>query len=77
MTLKMIVEFEDGQEPKAVMQEVLKNCKKVEDMTARSSYKNNERKVVTRACLKNAFCKMYVTFAGDSGMIFKHALGTE
>lgn len=31
MALKMIVEFEDGQEPKAVMQEVLKNCKKVED----------------------------------------------
>ena len=31
MTLKMIVEFEDGQEPKAVMQEVLKNRKKVED----------------------------------------------
>ena len=31
MTLKMIVEFEDGQEPKAVMQEVLKNCKTVED----------------------------------------------
>lgn len=31
MTLKMIVEFEEGQEPKAVMQEVLKNCKKVED----------------------------------------------
>lgn len=31
MMLKMIVEFEDGQEPKAVMQEVLKNCKKVED----------------------------------------------
>ena len=31
MTLKMIVEFEDGQESKAVMQEVLKNCKKVED----------------------------------------------
>ena len=31
MTLKMIVEFEDGQDPKAVMQEVLKNCKKVED----------------------------------------------
>ena len=30
MTLKMIVEFEDGQEPKAVMQEVLKNCKKVD-----------------------------------------------
>ena len=29
--LKMIVEFEDGQEPKAVMQDVLKNCKKVED----------------------------------------------
>ena len=31
MTQKMIVEFEDGQEPAAVMQEVLKNCKKVED----------------------------------------------
>lgn len=30
MTLKMIVEFEEGQESKAVMQEVLKNCKKVE-----------------------------------------------
>lgn len=31
MALKMIVEFEEGQEPKAVMQEVLKNCKVVED----------------------------------------------
>ena len=31
MTQKMIVEFEDGQEPKAVMEEVRKNCKKVED----------------------------------------------
>ena len=31
MTLKMIVEFEDGAEPAAVMKEVLKNCKKVED----------------------------------------------
>ena len=31
MMLKMNVEFEEGQEPKAVMQEVLKNCKKVED----------------------------------------------
>ena len=31
MTLKMNVEFEEGAEPKAVMQEVLKNCKKVED----------------------------------------------
>ncbi|QDW74698.1 heavy-metal-associated domain-containing protein [Lachnospiraceae bacterium KGMB03038] len=31
MMLKMIVEFEEGQEPKAVMKEVLKNCKKVED----------------------------------------------
>ena len=30
MMLKMIVEFEDGQDPKAVMPEVLKNCKKVE-----------------------------------------------
>lgn len=31
MALKMIVEFEEGAEPKAVMQDVLKNCKKVED----------------------------------------------
>ena len=31
MMLKMTVEFEDGQDPKAVMKEVLKNCKKVED----------------------------------------------
>ena len=31
MMLKMIVEFEDGQVPKAVMKDVLKNCKKVED----------------------------------------------
>ena len=30
MTLKMTVTFEEGQDPKAVMQEVLKNCKKVE-----------------------------------------------
>ena len=31
MMLKMNVEFEDGQDPKAVMKEVLKNCKKVKD----------------------------------------------
>ncbi|MCD7760172.1 MAG: cation transporter [Clostridiales bacterium] len=31
MTLKMVVEFEEGQNPKAVMAQVLKNCKKVED----------------------------------------------
>ncbi len=31
MTLKMVVEFEEGADPKAVMQEVRKNCKKVED----------------------------------------------
>ena len=30
MTLKMSVEFEDGQDPKSVMKDVLKNCKKVE-----------------------------------------------
>ena len=29
MTLKMNVEFEDGADPKAVMQEVRKNCKRV------------------------------------------------
>ena len=31
MALKMIVEFEEGQDPKAVNAEVLKNCKEVED----------------------------------------------
>ena len=31
MTLKMSVEFEEGADPKTVMQDVLKNCKKVED----------------------------------------------
>lgn len=31
MTLKMIVEFEDGVDTKAVMKDVLANCKKVED----------------------------------------------
>ena len=30
MTQKMIVEFEEGKEPKVVMQDVLKACKKVE-----------------------------------------------
>ena len=30
MTQKMIVEFEDGQDPAAVMKKVLKACKKVE-----------------------------------------------
>lgn len=31
MTLKMIVEFEDGADVKATMENVLANCKKVED----------------------------------------------
>ena len=31
MALKMTVEFEEEQDPKAVMAQVLKNCKKVED----------------------------------------------
>ncbi len=31
MTLKMQVEFEEGVDHKAIMQEVLKNCKRVED----------------------------------------------
>lgn len=30
MTQKMIIEFEEGQDAKAVMKEVLKACKKVE-----------------------------------------------
>lgn len=31
MTLKMTVEFTDGSDPKAVMQQVLRNCKRVEE----------------------------------------------
>lgn len=31
MALKMIVEFAEGHDPKAVMEQVRKNCKKVED----------------------------------------------
>ena len=31
MALKMIVDFEDGQDAKAVMEDVRKNCKKVEE----------------------------------------------
>ena len=31
MALKMIVEFAEGADEKAVMKQVLKNCKKVED----------------------------------------------
>ena len=31
MMLKMNVEFEEGADPKSVMQEVRRNCKKVED----------------------------------------------
>ena len=31
MTLKMIVSFEDGVDEKATMEQVLANCKKVED----------------------------------------------
>lgn len=31
MTLKMSVEFEEGHDPKAVMKDVLANCKKIED----------------------------------------------
>lgn len=31
MALKMIVEFDEGADPKAVMQEVRRNCKRVED----------------------------------------------
>ena len=30
MTLKMYVEFAEGQDPKAVMEQVRRNCKKVE-----------------------------------------------
>lgn len=31
MTLKMSVDFDEGADEKAVMQEVVKNCKKVEE----------------------------------------------
>ena len=44
MTLKMNVEFEDGQDPKTVMQQVRKNCKKVEDDCEIYLYKVPPRK---------------------------------
>ena len=31
MALKMIVEFDEGQDPRAVMEQVRKNCTRVED----------------------------------------------
>ena len=31
MALKMNVEFDEGQDPRAVMEQVRKNCKRVED----------------------------------------------
>ncbi|MCR5419220.1 MAG: cation transporter [Lachnospiraceae bacterium] len=31
MSLKMVVEFEEGADQKSVMESVLKNCRKVED----------------------------------------------
>ena len=31
MALKMIVEFDEGQDPRAVTEQVRKNCKRVED----------------------------------------------
>ena len=31
MTLKMTVDFEEGADPKTVMKDVLKSCRKVED----------------------------------------------
>ena len=31
MTLKMNVEFQEGEDPKTVMEQVRKNCKRVED----------------------------------------------
>lgn len=31
MTQKMVVEFEEGQEPKVIMPKVAENCKKVEE----------------------------------------------
>lgn len=31
MALKMIVEFEEGADPKAVMQQVKANCKRIDD----------------------------------------------
>ena len=47
MMLKMIVEFDEGQDPKAVMPEVLKACKKVE---------HKHRKLDKVKCQKNEEC---------------------
>ena len=44
MTQKMIVEFEEGKEPKTVMNDVLKACKKVEPDCEIELYKPAPRK---------------------------------
>ena len=51
MTLKMNVEFAEGQDPKAVMQEVRKACKKVEPI-ARSSCKPAKRNALLSGSLQ-------------------------
>lgn len=48
MTLKMIVEFEEGADQGAVMQDVLKNCKRWK-MTARSFYRERLRLLERRS----------------------------
>ena len=48
MTLKMSVEFEEGQDAKAVMQEVLKNCKKAAPTPAPT-------KAATPACSRKSW----------------------
>ena len=48
MTQKMIVEFEEEQDVKAVMKDVLKNCKKVEDDC--EIYLRSEERRVGKEC---------------------------
>ena len=52
MTLKMNVEFEEGADAKAVMQDVLKNCKKVEEDCEKST-------VIVRSFFISGFSHRY------------------
>ena len=63
MMLKMIVEFEDGQDPKSVMQNVLKNCKKVED-DGRKSWS----RIDSKTCLRFSSRKIQYFLSGAADL---------
>ena len=60
MLLKMNVEFEDGENPKDVMQEVLKNCKKVESDCEIFLQKISFGKGTVESCFCGAFLRINI-----------------